>query len=100
MDVFTTQLTKVRQTTIKPSQLKVKPLKKEGQTRSLDEEKDHLIGESDDYVENNHQSALTDEKNPTYENPHLTKKLTDKKDALRHSEENSNDPPEHLDLYI
>lgn len=42
MDIFTTQLTRVRQVPIKPSKLRVKSLAKEAKTRTLDEEKDHL----------------------------------------------------------
>ena len=46
MDIFTTQLTKVRQTPIKAEKLRVKGLKKDAQSRALDEEKDHLSGET------------------------------------------------------
>ncbi|MGJ8692180.1 MAG: hypothetical protein ACSHW0_06830 [Thalassotalea sp.] len=46
MDIFTTQLTKVRQVPIKPDKLRVKSLKKDAGARALDEEKDHLLGET------------------------------------------------------
>lgn len=46
MDIFTTQLTKVRQVPIKPDKLRVKSLSKDASASALDEEKDHLTGET------------------------------------------------------
>ena len=46
MDIFTTQLTKVIQTPIKPKRLIIKGLDKDPKTRMLDEEKDHILGET------------------------------------------------------
>lgn len=46
MDIFTTQLTKVRQVPIKPNKLRVKSLSKDASASALDEEKDHLTGET------------------------------------------------------
>lgn len=46
MDIFTTQLTKVRQQPIRPDKLRVKSLTKDAKARPLNEENDHLTGET------------------------------------------------------
>lgn len=42
MDIFTTVLTKVRPTPIKPEKLRVKALEKDAETQKLKEDHDHL----------------------------------------------------------
>ncbi|MDO6447092.1 hypothetical protein Q4493_15075 [Colwellia sp. 1_MG-2023] len=42
MDIFTTVLTKVRPTPIKPEKLRVKALKKDAETQKLKEDHDHV----------------------------------------------------------
>lgn len=124
MDIFTTQLVKVRQTPIKPSRLKVKGLAKDAQARTLDEEKDHLLGETqseelhpllkqakqDLSQEHNHQgehddtntkpetelvAAEDDQHLLTYEKyPSTSSNKTEEKD-----DDDKNQPP-HLDLFV
>ena len=103
MDIFTTQLAKVYQAPIKPGKLKVKSLKKEAKSRSLDEEKDHLIGEADDYVENNHPHFTEEEEQATYENPHFIKKKVGSKSAQKNKsldDKLDDQDTEHFDLYV
>jgi len=63
MDIFTTQLTRVVQTPIKPTSLKVKALLKEAATDKLKEDHDHL--ENHDYyvnIDNDKQSEKREKK--------------------------------------
>ena len=50
MDIFTTQLTRVAPNQAKPSKQRVKAAAKDAQTRSLDEEADHLRDDVEDNV--------------------------------------------------
>ena len=96
MDIFTTQLTKIIQTPIKPNRLIVKGLNKDAKTRMLDEEKDHILGEtqSPDLHINNY-----DNKQEKAEQNHAEKPLTHEHDAEKNNDDDDENKP-HIDIFI
>ena len=105
MDIFTTQLTKVRQNPIKPEKLRVKSLNKDAAARSLDEEMDHLdepqrdIDKAQQFEQHYHQS--TDE-------PKEDEKVAEQSVELKGSEQSKakkthdddDTPLTHLDIFV
>lgn len=108
MDIFTTQLTKVQQTPIKPSRLKIKSLKKEGKTKSLDQEQDHLSGDVQLHEEINanifHENTDENENNNEVVEPLLYddihKENCHHKEAAYKVEGDDDETPPHVDVFI
>jgi hypothetical protein len=94
MDIFTTQLTKVLQVPIKQRKLKVKALSKDAKTKSLNEDEDHLTHQENPAITliSRHsyytQSSTGDESEPS------------KKDTGESTKDDSDEPSEHIDIFI
>jgi len=107
MDIFTTQLTRVVQTPIKPTNLKVKALLKDAAIGKLKEDPDHLENH-DNYFNtiNETQSQNDDQKQSKEALPPVKKEESNvetpdniSKDNM--SKDNNDDKPDvHLDLYV
>ena len=118
MDIFTTQLSNVRQTPIKPNKLRVKSLQKDAKARSLNEEKDHLSGETsssdlhihqyqhdDDNSQSNNSPSENSINEDVNEEGRLLKDLELKEregTAVKEEWKNKKDPDEnpHIDLFV
>lgn len=105
MDIFTTQLTKVRQTPIRPEKLRVKSLNKDVGTRALDDEKDHIEESQRDIAkaqqfEQHYSQAEKQQAEPqqTQENPNVEESL--EKSSASKDDDDKDRPLEHLDIYI
>lgn len=120
MDIFSTVLTRVRTTPIKPEQLKVKSLKKEAATKDLSDDIDHLEDHDLYFVQGEHAQDEPRKDPPSKESSaqdkqSLKQQLTNegsqtqaiKPDILhkqdivhpkKHHQEDDDSP--HLDLYI
>lgn len=110
MDIFTTQLTKVRQTPIKPASLKIKALKKEGKTKALNEQEDHLSGDVELHEEINAEVAQDQMTKQDDEPEHeivepllyddIHKENTHHKEVQVKDESDEEDTPPHIDVFI
>lgn len=105
MDIFTTQLAHVRQTPIKPERLKVKALNKESHAKALNEEQDHLTGEShlsEIRVQPSGFENQSDEKAATHNDlkEFDNKNMMDDNCNVNTEKENKVTKTEHLDIYI
>ncbi len=99
MDIFTTQLTRVVQTPIKPANLKVKALLKDAATGKLKEDPEHLENHDNyfdttkDNQSKNSKKKQTEETSTVQKEEHITET----------SDKTLNDdgkPDVHLDLYV
>ena len=82
MDIFTTALTKVRLTPIKPEKLRVKALNKEPETHELTEDFDHL---------ENHDLYFINEKNQGEKKQHSQQEEQHAKSSTEHTEQGSHE---------
>lgn len=82
MDIFTTALTKVRPTPIKPKKLRVKALAKEPETRELTEDLDHL---------ENHDLYFIKEKKQREQKQHAQQEKQDTKSSQGESEHDNHE---------
>ena len=96
MDIFTTQLTRVQQTPIKPSKLKVKALVKEPSTKVLSDDIDHNENH-EQYFEKNEEKS----KQKQHSSPQVLEAGINSPEAINNEDgtEKETKPP-HLDLYV
>lgn len=97
MDIFTTQLTRVVQTPIKPASLKVKALLKEARIGKLKADHDHLENHQYYYLKKDPQS----QQHTSSDNPENIEQSADD-DNLNDEvalDENG-DPTHHLDIFV
>jgi hypothetical protein len=104
MDIFTTVLTRVVPTPIKPTSLKVKALLKEAGTGKLKEDLDH-IENHDYYFGNDKSNKNNDEENESLDAEQVEStndESAEKKQGDTSSEDItvSKDGVKHLDLYV
>lgn len=108
MDIFTTQLTKIRQQPIKPEKLRVKSLKKDAQTRALNEEKDHLTGETQSpdlhitHYEHDDEANSSEPESYSLKSIKSETPISDGVDINDDEDENKKDAGEnrHIDLFV
>lgn len=114
MDIFTTQLTRVVPTPIKPANLKVKALLKEAGTGKLKEDLDHLENHDYYFGEKNsekEQSSNTETNDENLDNTALKKDSTQEATAefsttpssaesSKSGITESEDGTKHLDLFV
>ena len=121
MDIFTTALTRVRTTPIKPDKLRVKSLSKQAATKALSDDLDHLEDHELYFVKDAHsqtkqqQESLTEQEtkpNSESESPQyvvdeiVEPDILHKQDVLhpkQHQEEDKDDDDDnqpHLDIYV
>ena len=118
MDIFTTQLTRVVPVPIKQEKLKVKALLKEGATRGLDEELDHLEHATHFFIpgyqasgqENRASNMDKQSGDDTSENAQQVQqvqqvnaenKLTPKNESHdKSAKDQGDDEPPHLDIFV
>lgn len=118
MDIFTTALTKVRTTPIKPDKLRVKSLSKQAATKALSDDIDHLedhhlyfVKESSPEPEKHEadiadKDAETQQESPQYiVDEVMEPEILHKQDVLhpKHSQEKHDDDDDekpHLDIYV
>jgi len=106
MDIFTTQLTRVVQTPIKPTNLKVKALLKDAAIGKLKEDPDHLENHNIYFNTINDKQSESNEQKQSKEVLPLVKKEESNvespddisKDNI--SKDNDDKPDVHLDLYV
>lgn len=115
MDIFTTVLTKVRPTPIKPEKLRVKSLTKDAATREIDEESGQL--EEYAFYKALEKGAKQDSKNSGKSDTTQFKKaspereiepeepaILHKHDITQpkkvHTQDKDDDEAEHLDIYV
>ena len=94
MDIFTTQLTRVVPVKIKPEKLKVKGLAKDAKSRKLDQSIDQNDGHEQHSVS---QQYAQDYYQHCAENKEEAESVEDKKTAKN---DDSDDPPHHLDIFV
>ncbi|WP_286235226.1 hypothetical protein [Thalassotalea sediminis] len=119
MDIFTTALTRVRTTPIKPDKLRVKSLSKQAATKALSDDLDHLEDHELYFVKDAHSHAEQQQESPTEqetkansesESPQyvvdeiVEPEILHKQDVLhpKHQEEDKDDDDDqpHLDIYV
>jgi hypothetical protein len=113
VDIFTTALTKVRLSPIKPEKLKVKALNKEPETRELTEDFDHLENHDLYFINEKKQREQEQQKQKTkhseVENHEFSDKniipsesvITDKQEILHpHKAHDDEDDSKHLDIFV
>lgn len=115
MDIFTTALTRVRPSAIKPDKLKVKALSKEPNSHKLTDDENHLENHDLYFLdENKHsgeQQANHSDKNEGQHGHEFFEEnivpseevITDKQDILHPHKSHKNDEDDdikHLDLFI
>lgn len=122
MDIFTTALTKVRPTPIKPEKLRVKALAKEPETRELTEDLDHLEdhdlyfikekkrGDQKQHPQQENQqskstSACTEQESHEFTDKNIVPSesvITDKQEILHPHKEKGEDDKDvkHLDIFV
>lgn len=108
MDIFTTYLTKVQRTPIKPAKLKVKALVKDASSSALTDDTDHL--ENHDYYftsKNAHdgssesQSARNNEEEQNSSNTIITKtQMIEREHNSKNKHDNESDDEHTLDVYV
>jgi hypothetical protein len=106
MDIFTTQLTRVVQTPIKATSLKVKALMKESGSGGLKEDLDHLENHQYYFVDekkhrqhkNNPEAEVKEEQNEEVKGGDGDLHLV--QEALNKDDEEIIDDKNHLDLYV
>ncbi|MCO4798387.1 MAG: hypothetical protein KC484_04180 [Colwelliaceae bacterium] len=122
MDIFTTVLTKVRATPIKPEKLRVKALKKEPETHELSDDLNHLE-DHDIYLINEKKHSKDKERHPQSKSESKKVRveveeheftddniipsesvITDKQEILHPNKVKNSDEPakdiKHLDIFI
>lgn len=105
MDIFTTVLTKIRPTPIKPEKLRVKSLKKEAATRPLTDDANHLE-DHELYFVPEHKEEHTEhqqQEQAKQKSENVTAKEPDilhKQDITQPKKPKSDDEGEHLDIYV
>ena len=97
LDIFTTQLTRVVPSKLKPESLKVKALIKEPATNELTDDPDHLENHEYYFEKEEHDNEQASE-HPTYERRELIKSESEA-DEEQDSQKN-NEPNPHLDIYV
>lgn len=110
MDIFTTQLTRVVQTPIKPANLKVKALLKEAGAGKLKEDLDHLENHDYYFPQEKHadeESNLEYNQQGRQESHHAgaqekrkERKITPTDDETLNKDKEGLDKDNHLDLYV
>lgn len=114
MDIFTTQLAKIRQTPIKPTSVRIKAPSKESKTKALNEQEDHLSGDVQLHEEINTELAqeqmANQDNEPNLEQKHKTsqsllyddihKENPHHKETLDKDSREDDDQPPHIDVYI
>ena len=114
MDIFTTVLTKVRTTPIKPEKLRVKSLTKDAATREIDEES----GQLDEYARykiseqaKSHQKQTHGKNQQQLNDQELDLDIVPEEPAILHKQDitqpkktqakdKDDDETEHLDIYV
>lgn len=124
MDIFTTVLTKVRPTPIKPKNLRVKALKKEPETRELTDDLDHLEDhdlyfvkekkqrEQEQHSQQEKQNAKSTADDTEHDNHEINGEnivpsesvITDKQEILhpqkKHDDDDDDKDVKHLDIFV
>ncbi|MEW6981846.1 hypothetical protein AAD001_04255 [Colwelliaceae bacterium 6471] len=97
MDIFTTQLTRVVQTPIKPASLKVKALLKEARIGKLKADHDHLENHEYYYLKKDQQS----QQHASSDNPQAFEQDADEDNPNDEVALDENgDPIHHLDIFV
>ena len=116
MDIFTTVLTKVRPTPIKPEQLRVKALRKEPSTNELTDDINHLEDHDLYFIDGNSQNKEQHKQQNKEHSRHehsadqkqgnaieaLEPAITDKEEFIhpKDKKNKSEDDIQHLDIFV
>lgn len=104
MDIFTTALTKVRLTPIKPEKLRVKSLKKEAATKELSDDIDHLEDHDLYFVEEkNKEKNKKNQQSASHDSSDEEPVILHKQDILHpktHDHDDKVDDDKHLDIFV
>lgn len=96
MDIFTTQLTRVAPNQAKPTKQRVKAAAKDAQTRSLDEEADHLRED----VEDNVLLIEQEQKRQQKAKQHSGAAANEEVELETKKPDDDKDGNHHLDIYV
>jgi len=93
VDIFTTQLTRVAPNRIRPEKLKVKSLAKDASSQSIEQEHDHLDGHEENTVTHQHAQKQ-------FHEHHEQSAKEDLQQLPDSNEEDDEDKPHHLDIFV